>query len=89
MVLEAKGIEKSFGSSKILKGIDISLEKGDVVAVLGRSGSGVSISWKRPTKAHYFLTASPMISPPLPAGRSGTSGSRPALCSRTIISFPI
>ena len=40
MVLEAKGIEKSFGSSKILKGIDISLEKGDVVAVLGRSGSG-------------------------------------------------
>lgn len=40
MVLEAKGIEKSFGSAKILKGIDISLEKGDVVAVLGRSGSG-------------------------------------------------
>ena len=40
MVLEAKGIEKSFGSSRILKGIDISLEKGDVVAVLGRSGSG-------------------------------------------------
>ena len=40
MVLEAKGIEKSFGSARILKGIDISLEKGDVVAVLGRSGSG-------------------------------------------------
>ena len=34
MVLEAKGIEKSFGSARILKGIDISLEKGDVVAVL-------------------------------------------------------
>ena len=40
MVLEAKGIEKSFGSARILKGIDISLEKGDVVAVLGRSGLG-------------------------------------------------
>ena len=40
MILEAKGIEKSYGGKKILKGIDISVEKGDVVAVLGRSGSG-------------------------------------------------
>ena len=40
MILEAKGIEKSFGEAKILKGLDLSIDKGDVVAFLGRSGSG-------------------------------------------------
>lgn len=40
MILEARGIEKSFGSSKILKGLNLSVDKGDVVAILGRSGSG-------------------------------------------------
>ena len=40
MILEAKGIEKSFGEAKILKVLDLSIDKGDVVAILGRSGSG-------------------------------------------------
>lgn len=39
-ILEIKSLEKSFGAAKILKGIDLSIEKGDVVAVLGPSGSG-------------------------------------------------
>jgi cystine transport system ATP-binding protein/L-cystine transport system ATP-binding protein len=38
--MEVKGLVKSFGSSEILKGIDLTIEKGDVVAVLGPSGSG-------------------------------------------------
>ena len=40
MIREAKGLEKSFGEAKILKGLDLSIDKGDVVAILGRSGSG-------------------------------------------------
>ena len=40
MILEAKGIKKSFGKTEILKGLDLSIDKGDVVAILGRSGSG-------------------------------------------------
>ena len=40
MILEAKGITKSFGKAEILKGLDLSIDKGDVVAILGRSGSG-------------------------------------------------
>ena len=40
MILEAKGIKKSFGKAEILKGLDLSIDKGDVVAILGRSGSG-------------------------------------------------
>ena len=37
---EVKNIQKSFGKSKILKGIDFSLEKGNVLSIIGSSGSG-------------------------------------------------
>ena len=40
MMLDVKGVHKSFGDREILKGIDLSVEKGDVVAILGPSGSG-------------------------------------------------
>ena len=39
-LLEIKDIHKSFGGNEILQGIDLSVERGDVVAVLGPSGSG-------------------------------------------------
>ena len=39
-ILEVKGIKKSFGSTNVLKGIDFSLEKGEVIAIIGSSGSG-------------------------------------------------
>ncbi len=40
MILEVKGLRKSFEGKEILKGIELSVEKGDVVAILGPSGSG-------------------------------------------------
>ena len=39
-MLEINDIHKSFGDLEILKGINISVEKGDVIAILGPSGSG-------------------------------------------------
>lgn len=41
-VLEAKNIKKNFGKLGVLKGIDLSISKGDVIAVIGPSGSGKS-----------------------------------------------
>lgn len=38
--LEVKNIHKNFGNIKVLKGIDFSLEKGEVIAIIGSSGSG-------------------------------------------------
>lgn len=39
-MLEIKGIQKVFGQLEVLKEVDITVEKGDVVAILGPSGSG-------------------------------------------------
>lgn len=39
-MLEVKGIRKNFGNLEVLKGVDLNVEKGDVVAILGPSGSG-------------------------------------------------
>ena len=41
-MLEIKGLQKSFGNLKVLKGIDISAKKGEVIAVIGPSGTGKS-----------------------------------------------
>ena len=39
-VLEVKGIKKNFGKVEVLKGLDFSLEKGEVLSIIGSSGSG-------------------------------------------------
>ncbi len=39
-VLEVKNLRKSFGKNEVLKGVDFSLEKGEVLAVIGSSGGG-------------------------------------------------
>ena len=42
MIINAKNIEKSFGTLKVLKGIDFSAEKSEVVSIMGASGAGKS-----------------------------------------------
>ena len=41
-MIQAKGIEKSFGTLKVLKGIDFSASKAEVVSIMGASGAGKS-----------------------------------------------
>ena len=39
-MLEIRNLRKAFGDLQVLKGIDLDVNKGDVVAILGASGSG-------------------------------------------------
>ena len=41
-MIQTKGIEKSFGTLKVLKGVDLQVEKSEVVSIMGASGAGKS-----------------------------------------------
>ena len=41
-MIDVINLEKSFGDNKVLKGINITIEKGDIMVVIGPSGSGKS-----------------------------------------------
>mgnify|MGYP003576167356 FL=1 len=42
MMLQATGIHKAYGALPILKGVDITVEKGEIVSIVGASGAGKS-----------------------------------------------
>lgn len=42
-VIEIEGLHKSFGENHVLRGFDFTLNEGENVAVLGKSGSGKSV----------------------------------------------
>lgn len=42
IVIEAKGIRKSYGSLQVLRGVDLQIAAGEVVSIVGRSGAGKS-----------------------------------------------
>ncbi len=39
-MIDVKGIKKSFGKLQVLKGIDLHIDKGEVVSIVGPSGAG-------------------------------------------------
>ena len=39
-MIEIKGVTKNFGSLQVLKGIDLRIEKGEIVSIVGPSGAG-------------------------------------------------
>ena len=39
-ILEVKNLYKSFGKTEVLKGVDFSMEEGEVISIIGSSGSG-------------------------------------------------
>lgn len=40
MIIKAEQIRKSFGNLEVLKGLDFSVDKGEVIAIMGASGAG-------------------------------------------------
>ena len=41
-MLQANGLEKSYGDLAVLKGIDLSIQRGEIVSIVGASGAGKS-----------------------------------------------
>jgi lipoprotein-releasing system ATP-binding protein len=39
-IIRAKGIEKSFGNLQVLKGVDLQVEPGQIISIVGPSGAG-------------------------------------------------
>ena len=46
IVLEIKDLSKSFGKNKVLDGINLSVEKGHVLGLMGENGAGKSTMMK-------------------------------------------
>jgi ABC-type Fe3+/spermidine/putrescine transport system ATPase subunit len=42
-ILKITGLHKSFGDNEVLKGIDLSVNKGQLVFMIGPSGSGKTV----------------------------------------------
>lgn len=80
MLLELRGIKKSFGATQALAGIDFSLEKGQIHAVCGENGAGKSTLMKvidgilQPDAGQLLIEDSPVhIKDPGHAARLGIS----------------
>ena len=91
-VIRVRDLKKDFGRLSVLKGIDVDIRKGDVVCVIGASGSGKSTFLRclnlleMPAAAASNLTAS--ISP-APRWIWICTGRRWAWCSSSSICSPI
>jgi phospholipid/cholesterol/gamma-HCH transport system ATP-binding protein len=45
-MIEIRGVHKSFGALKVLRGVDLQIPKGQITVILGRSGVGKSVLLK-------------------------------------------
>lgn len=60
-MIEVKNIWKSFGALEVLKGVNLKVEKGEIVAIVGKSGAGKTTllqiigTLDRPTKGEVLM----------------------------------
>jgi lipoprotein-releasing system ATP-binding protein len=64
-MLKAEGLKKSYGALNVLKGVDIEINKGEVVSIVGASGAGKS------TLLHILGTLDKPDEGRLTSGREG------------------
>ncbi|WP_263703290.1 amino acid ABC transporter ATP-binding protein [Bacillus thuringiensis] len=68
-MIKIENLHKSFGKNEVLKGITTTIEKGEVVAIIGPSGSGKSTFLRcmnvleAPTNGHIWIGAEEVTNP--------------------------
>src|SRR5690606_1013351 len=45
-LIELRGLRKSFGAQKVLRGVDLEVRRGETLVILGASGGGKSVILK-------------------------------------------
>ena len=93
-LLEASGIGKNFGETKVLKDISLNLEQGEALAIIGSSGSGKTTLLRclnfleRPDTGIIKVNGeTPPTPPPSGKARCAKSGCTLVWYSRTSTSF--
>ena len=46
IILELKGLKKSFGGKEVLKGVDLKVKRGEIIGYIGANGAGKSTTVK-------------------------------------------
>ena len=60
-MIEVKNIHKSFDALEVLKGVNLKVQKGEIVAIIGKSGAGKTTllqiigTLDRPTQGHVLI----------------------------------
>ncbi len=78
--LEARNLAKSFGTQRALKGVDLSIAAGEVVALLGENGSGKSTlvkilsGYHEPEPGGVLVMNGVDVPLPVPLGQARTVG---------------
>ena len=75
-ILECKGLSKNYGRNAALDGIDLNLEEGRIIGLLGENGSG---------KTTLLKLANGLLSPT--AGSVSIAGESPGVNSKKIVSY--
>ena len=89
-LLELSGIAKHFGAIEALKGVDLSIESGEVVGLMGDNGAGKSTLVRviagnfRPSEGEIASAARSDFHKPVDARAGGSrSSTRTSLCAIT------
>ncbi|MFP4081345.1 MAG: ABC transporter ATP-binding protein [Candidatus Aminicenantes bacterium] len=66
-MIRIKDLHKSFGSNKVLRGVNLEIRHGETMVIIGQSGSGKSVLIKhlvgllKPDRGHIFVNGMDMV----------------------------